>query len=79
MINNHQCISWTASYVLSQYKLKTFIVDGIVSKTNNVTIILIFGVYEYYTVGLYFIENTVIATQEWYSTQKQRIGSLVFI
>ena len=76
MINNHQCISWTASYVLSQYKLKTFIVDGMVS---NVTIILIFGLYEYYTVGLYFIENTVIATQEWYSTQKQRIGSLVFI
>ena len=58
---------------LSQYKLKTFIVDGMV------IIILIFGLYEYYAVGLYFIENTVIATQEWYSTQKQRIGSLVFI
>ena len=58
---------------LSQYKLKTFIVDAMV------IIILIFGLYEYYTVGLYFIENTVIATQEWYSTQKQRIGSLVFI
>lgn len=52
---------------LSQYKLKTFIV------------ILIFGVHEYYTVALYFIETSVIATQEWYSTQKQRIGSLVFI
>lgn len=55
---------------LSQFELKTFIVDGI---------ILIFGVYEYYTVGLYFIETSVIATQEWYSTQKQRIGSLAFI
>ena len=67
VINNHQCISSTAYYVLSQYKLKTFIVDGIS------------GLYEYYTVGLYFIQTSVIATQEWYSTQKQRIGSLVFI
>ena len=42
-------------------------------------ITLIFGVYEYYTVGLYFIEMIVIATREWYSTQKQQVGSLVFI
>ena len=42
-------------------------------------ITLIFGVYEYYTFDLYFIETSVIATREWYSTQKQQVGSLVFI
>ena len=68
VINNHMnALAKQPLMFLSQYKLKTFIV------------ILIFGVHEYYTVGLYFIETSVIATQEWYSTQKQRIGSLVFI
>ena len=59
---------------LSQYKLKTFIVDGTLWYNHFDT----WGVWILH-LWFVFIEKSVIATLEWYSTQKQQIDNLVFI